>query len=335
MGKSAGKAPDYAGAAQQQAGASQANVNTQTQQNRPNINTPFATQTWTTGPDGTPQLSTGLAGGLGAGASALESQFGEANAQPMDPSLFGGVQGGDAARDQTITGAYNQAKSRLDPQFAQQGQSLQAQLAAQGLDPNSEAARNAMGNFSRQENDAYGSAMNSAIGQGTQAGQAIFGQNLQAHQQALSDALAQRSAPLQSLQALSGLGQSMPQFNQAGLAEAPQYLSAAMGLGNYNLANQQMINQGWGDALGALGGLMGGAGQFAKLSDARLKQNITRWAIEALPGVPFATWEWKGHPGVRVGGVIAQDVLKAAPWCVLEGINDGLLRVDYRFLGAA
>ncbi len=330
--KSAGPAPDYQQASQADAASSQASVAAQTQQNRPNISTPFATQSWTTGPDGTPQLTAGLAGGLGTGAAALGNQFGAAAANPMDPSLFGAVPGGDAARDQAITSAWNQSTSRLNPMWDQKEGAQRAQLAAQGLDPNGEAARNAMGAMGRDRNDAYASALNSAIGQGTQAGQAVFGQNMASHQQALSDALAQRNAPLQSLGALQGLANGMPQFNQAGLAAPTQSLAAAMGLGNYNLGNQQMQNQATGDMISGFMNMIGSAaGGAAKMSDERLKQNVVRYDVEALPGVPFASWEWKASPGPRNVGVIAQDLQKVAPQYVSEG-EGGFLMVDYSFL---
>ena len=331
--KSAPPPPNYQQASQDQAASSQANVSAQTLANRPNINTPFATQSWTTGPDGTPQLTTGLAGGLGAGAAALQNQFGAANANPLDSSLFAPVAGGDAARNQAIESAWNQSTSRLNPMWDQRESQQRAQLAAQGLDPNGEAARNASGALGRDRNDAYTSALNSAIGQGTQAGQAVFGQNMASHQQALSDALAQRNAPLQSIGALQGLATGMPQFNQAGLADPTQSLAAAMGLGNYNIGNTQMQNDVAASAMQGIMGLLGsaGSGLASKFSDERLKTNVIRHREEALPGVPFASWEWKGQPGHREMGVIAQDLQKVAPEYVSEG-EGGFLMVDYSFL---
>lgn len=331
--KQAPPPPDYSAAAGQQSAESRQNVAEQTQQNRPNINTPFATQTWTTGPDGTPQMNTGLAGGLGTGAEALQQQFGAANANPLDASLFGAVPGGDAARDQAITSAWDQSTSRLNPMWDQKENAQKAQLAAQGLDPNGEAARNATGAMGRDRNDAYTSALNSAIGQGTQAGQAVFGQNMASHQQALSDALAQRNAPLQSLGQLQGLATGMPQFNQAGVADPTQALAAALGLGNYNLGNAAQQNQAQASAIGGVSSILGsvGGGLASKFSDERLKFNIIRFHEEALPGVPFASWEWKHVPGVRSMGVIAQDLQKVAPQYVTKG-DHGYLKVDYSFL---
>lgn len=308
--KSAGKPPDYNQSVQQQAASSQANVAAQTAQNRPDINTPFSTQSWAIGPNGTPQFTTGLAGGLGGAASALGNQVGGNAQTPLDT--------GTQARDQAINASYGQATSRLDPQFAQQQSQLDSQLAAQGLDPNSEAYRNAEGNFDRTKNDAYSSALNSAIGQGTNAQQVTFGENLAAQQ-----------APLQELQGLQGLT-GTPQFNQAGVADPTQYFAAQQAQTGFNQQQSQLQNSLWADAIGAVGQVAGGA---AKLSDERAKTNIRRLAVEALPGVPFATWDW--NPGFEGEGsnvgVIAQDLAKVAPQYVSTG-EDGYLRVDYRFL---
>lgn len=53
MGNDSPAAPDYVGAAKEQAAASKENTNYQTWANRPNIKTPWGSQTWTQGP-GTP-----------------------------------------------------------------------------------------------------------------------------------------------------------------------------------------------------------------------------------------------------------------------------------------
>lgn len=328
MGKSAGQAPNYQGAAQQQAQSGQQAVQAQTQQNRPNIQTPFSFQNWTTGPDGTPQLSTGFGGGLGAGADSLANQAGSALGQGLDPSLFGPAMTGDAARNQAIGASYDAATSRLDPTWDRRESMERTQLANQGLDPNSEAYRNQTAATGRDRNDAYTQAMRSAIDSGTSAGSAVFGQNLSAHQQGITDALTQRNAPLSELQQLQGLTQT-PQFNTAGAWDPTQYLQAAMGQGNYQLQDAQQQNQVLGSAMQ---GLFSMAGSAAKFSDARLKQAIVRLPVEALPGVPFASWEWKHEPGARHVGVIAQDLEKVAPQYVSRGPG-GFRVVDYSFLG--
>jgi hypothetical protein len=40
--------------------------------------------------------------------------------------------------------------------------------------------------------------------------------------------------------------------------------------------------------------------------------------LEVIPGVPFASWEWKDAPGTRHRGVIAQDLEKVRPDLVIK-----------------
>jgi hypothetical protein len=123
----------------------------------------------------------------------------------------------------------------------------------------------------------------------------------------------------------------MPGFQGAGQAETQQYLGAGQQDWNSRLQDAQSQNQFWGDLAG---GVMGAASSFAGLSDERAKQSIERLPVEALPGVPFASWEWRGSSGPRFLGVIAQDLQKVAPeWVHADA--DGLLRVDYSFLEAS
>lgn len=268
--KSSPPPPDFRGAAEQQAAASQKAVGAQTQANRPNITTPFGQQQWALGPDGQWRMSTGFTGGLGTAADALQQQAGQALANPFSFGQFGNIQTGDAARDQAIRGAYAQATSRLDPQWNQREEQLRVRLANQGLDPNSEAAQRAMQGFNLGRNDAYTSAMNSAIGQGTAAGTAAFSQNLAARQQAISEALRQRGMPLETLQQMQPL-LAMPGFNSAGQAQPAEYLPAAQmqfaaDMERAKLDQKQQaelwnaILQLGGTGLGfAFGGPMGGA----------------------------------------------------------------------------
>jgi hypothetical protein len=280
LGKGSGAptAPDFTAAAEAQARSGQ-------------INTPFGT--WN-------GQNLGFAGPLQQGAEGLMGQIAGQGALPT----------GDAAREQAIQAAYGSATSRLDPMFGQREESLQSQLANQGLDPGSEAYGNAMGSFGRERTDAYTQALASAIGQGTQAGNAIFQQGLQG-----------QMAPYQQLGALAGLlrGNQGPQT---------QYLNAAN-------AGYQGALQGYGIDQAGKNSQMAGASQLASMaalaSDERLKVNIERSTLEAIPGVPFATWEWAHEPGTRVYGVIAQDLEAVAPEYV-KTTDDGLKLVDYSFL---
>ena len=278
-GGSAPTAPNFADAAERQAASGR-------------INTPFAN--W----DG---QSLNFSGGLGQGANNLMSQIGNQGALPT----------GQEARDQAITSAWDQSRSRLDPMFQQQDEALRARLANQGLDPGSQAGDAATQNFGRTQNDAYTQALANAIGQGTNAGNAIFQQGLQS-----------QNAPYSQLGQLAGLlqGNNGPQTQYLN-ATNMGYQGALQGYGIDQAGKNSMMS-------GAAG--LGGAAMMAG-SDERLKKNIERTSLEAIPGVPFATWEWKDGPPGRVMGVIAQDLEKVRPEMVVTR-DDGIKLVNYAFL---
>lgn len=300
---------NYIGSAQAQAQQSQQNTQAQTQANRPNQFTPFNSSQWTQNPDGSWTQKTNLAPGLQNALFSLQGQAAANAGQPFD--------NGSAARQQAIDAAYNQSASRLDPRFNQAQEQLQTQLANQGLDPNSAAYRNAMQQFGQQRNDAYQGAMNSAIGQGTAAQQATFGENLAA-----------QMAPYQQMQSLFGLG-GAPSFMGANRADPAQLLAAMTASGNYALGQQDQSNQLLGSGLGMAGNAIG-AGAALALSDERTKQNIQRLPMEAIPGVPLASFEYRHQPGHKYVGVIAQDLERVAPDQVTDG-PDGLKRVAAPF----
>jgi hypothetical protein len=244
--KNAPPPPDYTGAAEKTA-----------QQNRPNqVNANGSQITWTIGPDGRPVQSQSFGGPLAGANTALQGQLANEYSTPFDMSKIPGLTSGAAARDQAINGAYSQATSRLDPQFAQREEQLRTQLLNQGLDPGSEAYQTQMANFGRDRNDAYSSAMNGAIGQGTAAGQAIFNQSLAGHQTGMTDALTKRGLPGQELAGMQGF------LQQPGFQSGADYLGAAgltdaAGFRNWQAHNQAEANAyGAGfQALGALGSL--------------------------------------------------------------------------------
>lgn len=237
--------------------------------------------------------SQGLNGGLGAAQTSLMNQA-QANAAQ-------GVGSGDDARNQAINASYNQAASRLNPQFQQQQEQLQSQLANQGLDPNSQAYQTSMQNFGRQQNDAYSSAMNNAIGQGTAAGTAVFNQNYAAN-----------NLPYTQLGALNGL---MPGGDTSGLA-------ALNGANQYNASQNAATGQAVGAGIGAFGSIAAAA------SDENVKDDVERYDTEVAPGVPLASFRYSGDPARRqYVGVIAQDLEKANPGAVSMDAN-GIRRVS-------
>lgn len=269
-------------------------ANEQTRANRPTQNNPFSSSQWTQDANGNWTQNVSLTPGLNDAVSNLTNTISQGSS--LDPA---------AARDQAINAAYGQATSRLDPQWTQRGAALETSLANKGLTPGSEAFRNAMGEYNNSRNDAYSQAMYNAQ---TGAGNAAFGQSMAANNQ-----------PYQQLGALQGLTQQnsfAPSANLLG-ALGQQYAGQ---LNSYGIdqANKNSMLSGIGS--------LGGAAIMA--SDERLKDNVERLPFDAIPGVPFATWEWKHRPGDRQLGVIAQDLQKVRPELVVTG-PDGTLMVDY------
>jgi len=222
-GKNSPTPPDFTKAAEAQ-GASA----------RPNQNGPFGSVQWTQGPDGKWTQNASLNPQLSQAASGLEAQAAQNASTPMMT--------GEDARKQAIDSAYGQASSRLDPQWSQREEQQKSQLIAQGLDPSSEAYQREMGNFERSRNDAYTSAMNSAIGQGTAAQQATFNENL-----------ASRELPYTQLGQLQGLATPLSP------GPATQYLPAAM-------AAYQGALQTYGIQQAGKNSAMGGGAQAAALA---------------------------------------------------------------------
>lgn len=95
----------------------------------------------------------------------------------------------NAALNQAINSTYNQATSRLDPQWQLQQTELETQLANQGIPQNSDAWNKAMTQFTQEKNDAYTSAENQAVLTGNQVEQNQFGMGLEANQAGVGNAL--------------------------------------------------------------------------------------------------------------------------------------------------
>ena len=174
-------------------------------------------------------LSTGL---LGLGQGSLN----QTSASLGQPQNLQSVQ--DIA-DQS----YGMQTKRLDPQWAQNEQTMAAKLADQGIPVGSEAHTNAMREFSQAKNDAYERARLSSIGTMPQTYQL---------------STAERMQPLTELNAIrTGAQPQMPQFQPvpaAGGTMGPNMLGAATAQSGYqtDLYNQQMAQQN-----AMMGGLFG------------------------------------------------------------------------------
>jgi len=129
----------------------------------------------------------------------------------------------------------------------------------------------------------------------------------------------------------TGLMQQLlyPYLMQSGLLQ--QMIGNEMWYNPTAITSPSMAGQ-VGSLMGGAGGAAGGMGTMATASDIRLKQNVKYYPIEILPGVRLASWQWNDKANV-IGlfgwsmGVIAQDLEKVRPECVVVG--DGYKRVLY------
>jgi hypothetical protein len=241
--------------------------------NRPNITTPFGSETWQQGPDNQWSMNLNLTPDTLAALQAQQnlgrqrSQFagslmGQAEDQyrnPFDYSSLPGLPDAEATRQKAIDASYNQAASRLNPQWQQAQDQNRDQLYAMGFREGDKGYQNQMDAFNRQKTDAYQSAMNAAIGSGAQAAQQLYGMGMGTRQQALAEAMQQRNMPLNEMNALlTGQQVGMPQMPSFSQAAGPNLLGAAnssyqQGLDLYSMqqAQQQAQQNGLFGILGA------------------------------------------------------------------------------------
>lgn len=331
--KSGGPPPsDYMGLMREQGAQQRALLEQQTRNNRPNQSTPWATNTWETGPDGRPVQRVALSGGLGEAATALQGQLAQNMRAPLDFSALPQLGTGESARQQASEAAYRQMASRLDPQWSQQEEAMRTRLLNQGVTEGSGAWNRAMQQLGQQRTDAYNQANLSSIREGTTAGQALFGQNMAARNQAMQELLRARQQPLSELQALQGFT-AMPGYAQAGLGQADNLLGAAGMADAAAFRRWQEQMQAKRDLYGGIMDLGGTVAQIGMMaSDERVKVDVMRLPFDVAPGVPAATFRYLKHmrmPGLYQG-VIAQDLQKVRPEAVIEG-EDGILYVGPEF----
>lgn len=142
-----------------------------------------------------------------------------------------------SAYNGAVNSVYGQATSRLDPQFNQQQKQLQTQLANQGIPQNSDAWNQAMDDFNRNKNDAYTSAFNNAVTQGSQVENNQFNMGLQANQAGVGNALA--SGNFSNAAQEQEYQQALQSGQFANSAAGQQLAQALANTGFNNQQNQQ------------------------------------------------------------------------------------------------
>ena len=250
--------------------------------------------------------------------------------------------------------AYNQATSRLDPQWAQNTEHQNAQLVAQGLNPNDAAYQNSQQLFNQSKNDAYNQANYSAVNAGNAEQNLLFGQQAaqgqfanqaqqqgatqgfqnadlynQANQQQFTNSAYAQAAPINEFNSLMSSGQVQPpQSANGNTPVAPTDVTGAYALNaQQQQANYQSQLANYQSGLGGLFGLGSAAitGAFG-LSDARLKTDI-RYTGRSLGGFRLYDYRFHGDPTPR-RGVMAQEVAMRRPDLVATHPS-GYLMVDY------
>lgn len=149
-------------------------------------------------------------GGGGGPSNAPQAQ--------ISPDILNSMQ-------QYSNAAYDQATSRLDPQWQQQQAQFQQQMVSQGLTPGSQAYDNALADFTRGRNDAYSQARDQSMQQG-----------LQAQGQAFQEGLG--NANLQNQLDIANVG-ARAQMNAAGT-----YANSSMYGADQNAMTQRLLGLG-------------------------------------------------------------------------------------------
>jgi hypothetical protein len=167
------------------------------------------------------------------------SRINSAVSTPFQLSDYGAAPTADAnTLKQAQDSIYNQAASRLDPQWQQSTEQMDAQLRNQGFTPGTQGYDNAMKVFNQAKNDAYTSAQNAAVTGGLNQESQQYGLSSSAYQQAIQNALMQRELPLNEASALmSGSQVASPSFqNTPQTGVSPTNVLGAYGL-NQNAQN--------------------------------------------------------------------------------------------------
>jgi hypothetical protein len=275
MGSSSPPAPDYVGAAQATAQGNQAALAQQTSANRPDIYTPFGSQTWqnytdpTTGeqkwrqsnvldPETQRALSSQqeLQANRSEMGNALLGRVGQDLANPVDWNSFqqqanplDNSQSAQSYYDKAGDAVYNKFSARAEPQFAKDTAALETQLRNQGVNPGDEAYDSQLKQLRQSQDDARSQANFGAISASGAEAARMQGMNLGQQQQSFnqtnqtrSDQIAQemqkRGFDLNEINALIS-GQQVDASGAAGNAGA----KAGLGQGvDYNAVTQGNYN---------------------------------------------------------------------------------------------
>ncbi|TCL70534.1 tail fiber domain-containing protein [Rhizobium sp. BK251] len=199
-------------------------------------------------------------------------------------------------------------RKRLDPALDRRRASTEQDLYNRGVRMGSDAYNTAQTSLNEGENDAYNQLL------------------LTGRQQAVNEALTQRTQPINEILALAGAGQvTQPNFvNTPGAQISPaDYQGAVNQQYQSQLANYQAGMSGlFGLGSAAIGGWA--------MSDERLKTDKEKVG-ETDDGIGVYKYRFKGSPMMQLG-VMAQDVKKKMPEAVAR-TPSGYYAVNYDRVG--
>lgn len=273
------------------------------------------------------------------------------------PQLQGGNDFQQSARD-TANAVYQQAASRLDPQWANTQNQQDAKLANMGVMFGTGAYGKAQTQLDQAKNDAYNQANFSSILAGNDQQQRLFNDSLQQRQQLAGEKTAQgtfanqaqaqayaqalqgaqfgnqaraqglqeqtalRDLPLNELNALRASTQiSNPQFSAV-----PQSNAQGTDISGNIYKSAQLDASNSNNFMNGLFSL-GSAALMA--SDRRVKRDICRISETPVMKLPLYAFRYVWDDVLRVG-VMAQDVLKVKPEAVDQ--RGRFMLVDYAAL---
>lgn len=212
--------------------------------------------------------------------------------------------------------------ARLTPKFAADEEALRTRLANSGIRAGSAAFDAEMGRLGETKNDAINQLL------------------LTGRQQANTEIMAERNAPINEIGALMSASQvAPPNFTNTPQSQVAGVDYSGLVQNNYNAAvkQQQMENDTNNAMMGgmfSLAGTLGTAG--IKYSDRRLKRDIHQIG-NAPNGLPFYTFAyiWDDENAEPRYGLMSDDVRAVMPGAVIIDAMTGFDMVDYsRALGA-
>ena len=350
--------PDYKGAAEATAESSRIATNQQMYFNRPEINTPFGSESWTYQPTTDPvtgeQYTTAnlessltplsqealdaqlkIQAERSGFASNLLGRVEEGFQDPADFGQFGGYQGLQTDPNDIRQEAFGRMSDLYAPQREQDRSRLETQLANQGITQGSEAYDNAMRQIGDQEMRQDMQMMQGSMAEATgMQGMDIQAQNYanNLRQMQVAEMLQERGLGLNELNALL-TGQQvqspqMPGFQSAGLAATTDYSGALSATSQHemDIFNTEQASK---DALTS--GLMSMGSSAMMMSDRKVKRNLVaigKYAIGATKYLFKFIWDDTWHVGP-----VAQEVQQTHPELVQE--IGGILCVNYEGLNHA